>query len=129
MPTMTRPPGSGTEYKDGVTGYPGTKQAPGGPPGVQQGTASMAQGGYSFTQYCPGFFPNMYWARPERAYWPGAGMPIAVYSDNLMPVPATDPRGIPAPLAVPLKLRGKRQIGQPATLVVWPDATSAGIYE
>jgi len=46
-----------------------------------------------------------------------------------MPVPARDPRGVAAPLAVPLSLRGVRQIRQPATLVVWPSVTSAGIYE
>ena len=56
-------------------------------------------------------------------------MPISYQSDNLMPVPATDPRGVAAPLAIPLKLRGKRQIGQPATLVVWPQSGTAQLYE
>ena len=129
MPTMTRPPGSAHQYKDGVTGRPGTNLIMHGDPGVPTGPVAQAMGGYSFTSYCPGFYPNQYWARPQGQYWPGAGMPVSRESDNLMPVPATDPRGVPAPLAVPLSLRGVRQIRQPATLVVWPDATSAGLYE
>ena len=128
-PNLTRPPGSGMQYKDGTTGRPGTANIPVSGPGVPTGPIAQAQGGKSYTAYCPGFYPNQYWARPEASYWPGAGMPISVSSDNLMPVPARDPRGVAAPLAVPLSLRGVRQIRQPATLVVWPSVTSAGIYE
>jgi len=120
MPGLTRPPGSGTQYKDGVTGHPGTTQIPVPGPGVPTGPVAQAQGGYSFTANCPGWYPNQYWARPEAAYWPGAGMPVSYRSDNLMPVPARDPRSVAAPLQVPLSLRGVQQIRQPANLVQWP---------
>jgi len=120
MPTLVRPPGSASQYKDGVTGRPGTVPVPSPGPGVPTGPIAMAMGGTSYTAYCPGFYPNQYWARPQGQYWPGAGMPISIRSDNLMPVPATDPRGVPAPQAVPLAMRGNQQIRQPASLIQWP---------
>lgn len=120
MPNMVRPPGSASQYKDGVTGHPGTIPVPSPGPGVPTGPIAMAMGGTSYTAYCPGFYPNLYWARYAGHYRPGAGMPISVNSDNLMPVPARDPRGVPAPLAVPVSIRGPRQIRQPATLLTWP---------
>ena len=120
MPHLNRPPGSGFAYKDGTTGHPGTAAVPVDGPQVPKGPITLAMGGFSFTDFCPGHYPNLYWARPEANYWPGAGMPISYNSDNLMPVPATDPRSVPAPLAVPLSLRGVNQIRQPASLVQWP---------
>jgi hypothetical protein len=114
------------QYKDGITGQPGTVRAPVGVPPVPSGPsanghpAAQAQGGLSYSAYCSGLYPNLYFARPERQFWPGAGMPVSVVSDNLMPVPATDPRGVNAPLMVPVTLRGQRQVFQPATLVQWP---------
>jgi len=89
-------------------------------PGVLTGPITLAMGGYSFTANCPGHYPNQYWARPQGQYWPGAGMPVSRESDNLMPVPATDPRGLNAPLQVPLTHRGVKQIRQPANLIQWP---------
>lgn len=122
MPHMTRLAASGAmQYKDGVTGQPGTMpiSAPG--PGVRQEAAGQALMGLSRTSDCPPYFlPNLYYARPQRDYWPGAGMPVSVRSDNLMPVPATDPRGIPARLATPLNMRGSRQIRATPQVVTWP---------
>ena len=92
-PVPHRLAGSGArQYKDGVTGRPGTQQVPVPGPGVPTGLIARAMGGLSYTQYSPGFWPNQYWARPERDFWPGAGMPVSIFSDNLMPIPATDPR-------------------------------------
>ena len=70
-----------------------------------------AQSGLSRSGDAPAYFlPNLYYARPDRDFWPGAGMPVARVGNALMPVPATDPRGIPARLANPLFLRGGKQI-------------------
>lgn len=113
-------PGSGIAYKELVSGFPGTRSVPVSGPGVPTGIIAYAMGGYSFTSYCPGHYPNMYWARPEAQYWPGAGMPVSYQSDNLMPVPATDPRALNAPLQVPLTPSSNQQIRQPARLVQWP---------
>jgi hypothetical protein len=48
-------------------------------------------------------------------------MPVAVAADNLMPVPATDPRGVPARLAAPIVQRGARQVRSRPAFPVWPD--------
>ena len=66
------------------------------------------------------FLPNLYYARPQRAFRPGAGMPVSVRSDNLMPVPARDPRGIPARLARPIVQRGAAQIKARPVVTTWP---------
>jgi len=103
-----------------VTGQPGTQPIPVEGPGIEQSRSGQAQMGLSRTSDAPPWFlPNLYWTRPDREFWPGAGQPVRVRSDNLMPVPATDPRGIPARLARPLTLRGGRQIRQPGAYPVW----------
>ena len=81
-PHMNRLSGSGaTQYMDGVTGQPGTLPIPVEGPGVEQSRAGQAQMGLSRSSDSPpSFRPNLYFARPERDYWPGAGMPIAVRS-------------------------------------------------
>lgn len=121
-PHLNRMFGSGwQQYKDGVTGQPGTLPIPAEGPGVEQSRSGQAQMGLSRTSDAPPWFrPNLYYARPERAFWPGAGMPVAVRSDNLMPVPATDPRGVPARLARPIVQRGSAQIKSRPSVISWP---------
>lgn len=121
-PHMNRLAGSGSvQYKDGVTGQPGTQPVPADGPGVEQSRTGQAQMGLSRTSDAPrSWRPNLYYARPQRAFWPGAGMPVSVSSDNLMPVPATDPRGIPARLAMPVVQRGNKQIRASRSLISWP---------
>jgi hypothetical protein len=120
MPTITRPPGSASMYKNGVTGRPGTVSIPVSGPQVPTGPVAQAMGGSTYTANCPGYYPNQYYARWAGHYYPGAGMSIAIHSDNLMPVPATDPRGVAAPLQTPLSLRGVQDIRQPPALIQWP---------
>lgn len=121
-PHMNRIASSGwQQYKDGVTGQPGTLPVPVQGPGLEQGRSAQAQMGLSRSGDAPGMFlPNLYYARPQRAFWPGAGMPVSVRSDNLMPVPATDPRGIPARLARPIVQRGRSQIKARPAVTAWP---------
>jgi hypothetical protein len=119
------PGGSRLQYKDGVTGHPGTMAIPVDPVIPSPDVGDLAQSGASRSVNAPdAFWPNLYWAVPERDYWPGAGMPVSYHSDNMMPVPATDPRSVPAPLAVPLDSRRVQgftggAISQPPTLVQW----------
>ena len=124
-PHMNRLAGSGAQqYKDGVTGQPGTQRIPVVPVVPSPDVGDQVSMGLSRSGDAPNWFlPNLYWARPQRAYWPGAGMPIAIQDDDLMPVPATDPRGVPARLAAPIVQRGQRQIKTRAPLVTWPDWT------
>jgi hypothetical protein len=121
-PHLNRMAGSGAvQFKDGVTGQPGTQEIPVAPSQVDQGIVGKAMMGLSRSSDAPNSFrPNLYWARPQSAFWPGAGMPISYQSDNLMPVPATDPRGVPARLAAPIVQRGQSQIKQRPTLTSWP---------
>ena len=113
MPGLTRYAGSGAqEYKDGVTGQPGTQGIPVDPSWIPSpDIGDKAISGLSRSSDAPDvFYPNLYWVRPERGFYPGAGMPVSVNSDNLMPVPAADPRGIPAMLSKRVRQRGQSQI-------------------
>lgn len=121
-PNMTRAAGGGAmAYKDGVTGQPGTLAVPVGAAPVPADRTAQATMGTARSVDAPrSFRPNLYYARPERSFWPGAGMPVAIASDNLMPVPATDPRGVPARLSVPITQRGQAQVRSRPALSVWP---------
>lgn len=123
-PHMNRLAGSGAvEYTGQVTGQPGTVAIPTGRPARSQGgdrTAQAMSGTARSSDAPDSFRPNLYWQRPQRSFWPGAGMPVSINSDNLMPVPATDPRGIPARLAMPIVQRGSRQVQSHPALNTWP---------
>jgi hypothetical protein len=111
-PHLNRMAGSGAqEYKREVTGQPGTQPIPIQPVIPSPDLGDKSQSGLSRSGDAPNYFlPNLYWTRPDRDFWPGAGMPVALTGTALMPVPATDPRGIPARLAQPLVIRGGKQI-------------------
>jgi len=121
-PNLTRLAGSGAEqYKDGVVGEPGTRAIAVEPPKVPSPDwGDIAQMGLSRSgDTVNSFRPNLYYAKPQRAFWPGAGMPVSRVSDNLMPVPAADPRGIPARMAMPIVQRGQRQVKSVPALPQW----------
>jgi hypothetical protein len=125
MPSMVRLAASGAmAYKDRVTGEPGTLAVPVTGPQLDASRTSQAMMGTARST-SPGvpqwFRPNLYYARPERSFWPGAGMPVSRVSDNLMPVPATDPRGVPSRLSFPVVQRGSAQVRSRPALTVWPD--------
>jgi len=121
-PHLNRMAASGAQqYKDGVTGCPGTTRIPVQPVIPSPDVGDKAMSGLSRSGDAPNWFlPNQYWARPEAAYWPGAGMPVSTVSDNMMPVPAADPRGVPAVLQTPFNYRGQRQVQTTPALISWP---------
>ncbi len=125
VPHLNRLAGSGAaQYKDGLTGHPGTQGIPVLPVVPSADPGDIALMGLSRSSDAPDIiYPNQYWARPQRDFWPGAGMPVSVASDNLMPVPAVDPRGIPALLANPITQRGQKQIQARPNLPMWPNVT------
>lgn len=122
-PHLNRMAGSGAqEYKREVIGQPGTQRIPCDTSWVPSpDVGDKAQAGLSRSPDAPPWFlPNLYFTRPDREFWPGAGQPIRVRSDNLMPVPATDPRGIPAVLANRVVRRGSSQIKARPSVTAWP---------
>jgi hypothetical protein len=124
MPTWTKYAASGAvEYKHAVDGNPGTM----GIPAPTRDTVpspdlgDIAQMGLSRSSDAPNmFFPTKYFEQSlDGNGTMGPVTPVRIYSDNLMPVPAVDPRGIPARLSRPVNQRGRRGIGQPRALPQW----------
>lgn len=113
---------------------PGTQGVPAPRDGVKDGeSAPAAGGGLSRTWYMPpAWYPQLGYA--VQNIWDGNFGGVRVFSDNLMPVPATDPRRLPAGVQGPVaqggtmmpparprrRLRG-RQTRWPARAVRWPD--------
>jgi hypothetical protein len=122
-PGFTRPAGSGAQaYKQQVSGQPGTQAIPVTPldkvPSPDSGDIALM--GLSRSSDAPNvFYPNQYYVRSPISERPGAGMPVSVYSDNLMPVPAVDPRGIPSTQFMPVNQRGQVQIQTRPQLPKW----------
>lgn len=113
MPHFNRHAGSGAqEYKGAVVGQPGTRAIPVDPVVPSPDPGDIALMGLSRSSDAPDvFYPNLYFTDGPIRERPGAGMPVSVYSDNLMPVPAVDPRGIPSTLYTQYAdRRGQRQI-------------------
>ena len=99
-PHFNRLAGSGAmEYKAQVEGHPGTLGIPvegSFLPVPSPDLGDIAQMGYSRSSDAPNMiYPNKYWATPEPAFWPGAGMPVQMYNPvrpqdtTMIPVPAT----------------------------------------
>lgn len=119
-PALVRLAGSGANtYKRHVTGQPGTQAVPVHPDTPSPDPGDIAMMGLSRSSDAPNaFYPNLYFVGPADEY-PGAGMPISIYSDNLMPVPASDPRGIPSSQFMPVNQRGAREIPAVYPLARW----------
>jgi hypothetical protein len=125
-PAYVRYAASGAQaYKQQVSGQPGTQAIPVTPldkvPSPDAGDIALM--GLSRSSDAPNvFYPNLYFNRAPITERPGAGMPVSVYSDNLMPVPAVDPRGIPSTQYMPINQRGQVQIQTRPLLPKWPSS-------
>lgn len=123
-PHLNRMAGSGAQmYKGGVSGQPGTRAVPAPVTDTQmhQDTGDLAQAGTARSSDAPSaWYPQLWHERSLNGDGTmGYVTPVRVYSDNLMPVPAVDPRGIPARLSRRITQRGGRQIGQPRVIPTW----------
>lgn len=120
-PNMTRLARSGAqEYKGTVVGQPGTQAIPVKPQTPSPDPGDIALMGLSRSSDAPNvFYPNLYYNGGPIRNRPGAGMAVSVYSDNLMPVPAADPRGIPSTQYMPINQRGATQIQTRPNLPKW----------
>jgi hypothetical protein len=122
MPHWNKYAGSGAQtYKRGVVGQPGTQAiaAPTINTQISPDIGDKAQSGTSRSSDAPGVWYPQLWYQPDLYSAPGPVCPVSVYSDNLLPVPAVDPRGLPARLARPISQRGRQEIPQPRALPSW----------
>lgn len=118
------------QYKQEVTGQPGTQGIPTGLPEFgEQGQlvngVSVRGAGAGYNQGSntmpPVFYPQLYYERrlsetPE----------VSIYSDHQMPVPAFDPRGVAAMMFRPTLWLGQAQLVQPKTLPKWANWIAPG---
>jgi hypothetical protein len=101
-----------------VTGQPGTRGVPAPYPAPGQLTivdgVDAYPSGLSASQYMPPrWYPQLYY-RPQHLARAIGG--VSVYSDNLMPMPAVDPRGLPAGAIGPAAFAaGRGAAGTPTT--------------
>ena len=132
MPHLNRMAASGAQqykFSSQVEGYPGTRRIDVYPqarvPSDMDSPATLAlKGGASSTDAPEFFYPNIYWARPEREYYPGAGMPVQIYDPvrpqdtTMLPVPAVSYRAYwlrqQAMLSYGVEPGGQRQV------IAWP---------
>lgn len=127
MPHFNRLAASGAMvYKGAVSGHPGTLAIPAPTTGRANTAPSsdigdLALAGTSRSSDAPDFiWPGKYYERSldgDGALGPVT--PVRVYSDNLMPVPAQDPRGRPARLSKTVRRGGQQQVAQPRVLPRW----------
>ena len=114
VPHFNRHAGSGAQvYKSAVEGQPGTRGIPVKPQFVPSpDPGDIALMGLSRSSDAPNvFYPNQYYERSlDGDGQMGPVVPVSVYSDNLMPVPAVDPRGIPSTQSALINQRGQRQV-------------------
>ena len=127
---------------EGIEGQPGTQGIPA--PYPAPGQVAVVSGvdylpsGLSASQYMPArWYPSLYYRRQHLSRSIGG---VSVYSDNLLPLPAKDPRGIPAGAIGPSAFAayrgltptsparpnkwviglGQTQVTWPKRLPVWP---------
>jgi hypothetical protein len=109
-------------FKQEVTGQPGTQAIPAGLadfPGGQVVNGLPVRGaGSGYNQGSntmpPVWYPQLYYERglsetPE----------VSIYSDNQLPVPAMDPRGVAARMARPPQFLGQAQVTQSKAMPKW----------
>jgi hypothetical protein len=112
-----------------VHGQPGTEQVPAPAPAAVQQDNAYPQGSQRSSRYAPdAIYPALYYQASSEATGPN-GSPGIIYntsqisrvSDNALPVPAVDPRGLPAVMVTPPpKVGGQGTIGQPYAVQNWP---------
>jgi hypothetical protein len=123
-PHMTRLAASGAlSYKASVQGSPGTRGIPAPTrdtvPSPDIGDLALA--GTSRSSDAPDtWYPSKYYdGSLNGGGTMGPVTPVRIWSDNLMPVPARDPRGRGALLARPIVQRGAAEITQPRVIPNW----------
>lgn len=105
-----------------VYGSPGTTRIPAPAPlpwtdssaVAQAQTGNIGEPSMKFSWWTPG----VYFQRPQGQPF---GPPVSVLSDNQMPVPAVDPRGVPGIVMPGPVMLGQNQVTQPRVAVKYAD--------
>jgi hypothetical protein len=122
MPHWNKYAASGAQqYKIGLQGSPGTTAIPAPTTNTQisPDAGDKAQAGTARSTDAPDvWYPTKYYQDSLKGA-PGPVTPVRIYSDNLMPVPAKDPRGVSARLSRPVNQRGQRQVKMPRAMPSW----------
>lgn len=131
MPNLTRLAASGAQqykFSSRIEGHPGTLRVPVYPqargPAPDSPAAKALKGTSSSADAPDEIYPNIYWAHPEREFYPGAGMPVQLndptrpQDTTMLPVPAVSYRAYwlrqQANLAYGVQPGGQRQV------IAWP---------
>jgi hypothetical protein len=114
---------------EGFVSQPGTQGVPAPYPSPGQVTSAAGvdflPSGLSASQYMPPrWYPQLHY-RAQHLYR-GIGN-VSVYSDNLMPVPATDPRGLPVGAIGPAAFAAGRGAAGTPTTPARPNRWVAGL--
>jgi hypothetical protein len=123
IPAPAQPFGSWAS-RGTLTGEPGTQPvaAPAPLPGLDTERTAQANAGViglPSSQVPPAIYPSLYFQRP--ALNPALAPPVSYVSDNALPVPAVDPRGLPAVMATPPpRIGGRNQVVSPYAVYNWP---------
>lgn len=90
-----------------VQGSPGTTAIPAPRPGaVPQGVAFTGNPKHTSRDAPEVWFPGVYYTRRDAM----SVAPVSILSDNQMPLPAIDPRGLPSVAQTPPVFLGQKQI-------------------
>lgn len=107
-----------------LNGEPGTRAvpAPAPLPGTDRELTAQALAGQIGTpssEVLQQFYPALYYQQPLLN--PALAPLVSVVSDNALPVPAIDPRGLPAVMATPPpRIGGQNQVVSPYAVQNWP---------
>jgi hypothetical protein len=124
MPHWNKYAASGAQqYKAAVDGNPGTLAVPAPTSNTQisPDPGDKAQMGTARSSDAPDvWYPTKYFEQSlDGNGTMGPVTPVRIYTDNLLPVPAVDPRGVSARLSRPVNQRGQRQVTMPRALPTW----------
>lgn len=104
-----------------IDGQPGTLPIPAPPPPVPQDLTALAQdGGWHRSSDSPNaWYPGIYYQNNTTD--PPEAAPVSILSDNQMPMPALDPRGIPSVSMGRPRLGGQYQLANRAQMAAYPN--------
>lgn len=99
-----------------VDGSPGTSAIPAPrPSGTPQGVAFTGNPKHTSKDAPEVWFPGIYYTRRDAM----SVAPVSILSDNQMPLPAIDPKGLPSAVQVRPTFLGQIQVAQPPSVPVF----------